>query len=94
MSYQIIFTPSATRDLTRIYDYYESIHSGYGEKFLVQVALRHASLMRNPEAYSIKHSKHYREAIVKNYPYLIYFIVIPDENTVVIHRIVGTSQDR
>ncbi len=78
MTHTIIFTPDANDDLTDILGWYSINFSPETKKFFItDVSKLLKSLEKSPKAYSIR-IKNVRCAVLKKYPYNIYYWV--DDN--------------
>jgi plasmid stabilization system protein ParE len=88
MNYQISFHPSVEREYLEAYTWYDSEKQGLGEKFLRRVNAKLELIADNPEAFSQKTGKGYRDAVVGIFPYIIVFKVYKKEKKVLVIAIV------
>ncbi len=82
MIYKIEITILAEDEYSSAYNYYEDQQFGLGEKFEKETEYVLDKLKVNPFLFQRKY-KHYREAILKKFPYYIVYEII--DNTVIIH---------
>lgn len=68
-------------EIFQTYIYYESIQTGLGEKFLVQVKKYFLQIKDYPKHFQIKRNK-YREAYLRKFPYTIMSDMVDDRATV------------
>jgi hypothetical protein len=80
--YKIEITILAEDEYSSAYNYYEDQQFGLGEKFEKETEYVLDKLKVNPFLFQRKY-KHYREAILKKFPYYIVYEII--DNTVIIH---------
>jgi plasmid stabilization system protein ParE len=78
MAKSVTFTSAAEADSDNGYFWYESKRIGLGRAFLVAVDASIQSICRNPESYPIIY-KTYRRAIVRRFPYAIFYEVTATE---------------
>ncbi|WP_294285940.1 type II toxin-antitoxin system RelE/ParE family toxin [uncultured Chryseobacterium sp.] len=77
MMYKLIVQEEAGLEILETYIYYESMQTGLGEKFLMQVEKYFLQIQNNPKHFQIKGSK-YREAYLRKFPYIIIFDMVDD----------------
>ena len=80
--YKIEISTLAEEEYSSAYTYYEDQQHGLGEKFEKEAEHLIDKLKVNPFLFQRKY-KHYREAILKKFPYYIVYEII--DNTVIIH---------
>ena len=80
--YKIEITILAEEEYSSAYNYYEDQQYGLGEKLEKEIEYVLDKLKVNPFLFQRKY-KHYREAILKRFPYYIVYEII--DNTVIIH---------
>ena len=90
MTWNIIYRRHAKKEFDKAYDWYESQKEGLGDKFAkcVQDELDHLEM--NPKIHAEVY-KSARRAVVKVFPYCIYYVV--KEDRVQIVSIFHASQD-
>jgi plasmid stabilization system protein ParE len=74
MTWDIIFRKAARKEFDEAYDFYESRKEGLGEEFAQCVQVELKSLEINPKVHA-KIYKEARRAVVKRFPYCIYYII-------------------
>jgi plasmid stabilization system protein ParE len=72
MARDLVVRPEAEADLAEAFDWYEGREAGLGFEFLDEVERRFESIRRGAEQFEIVH-KAYRRALVKRFPYAIFF---------------------
>jgi hypothetical protein len=73
--------------ICKAYDYYEECKTGLGERFLNTLEDYLDIVLKNPQHYQIKR-KPYREALIKDFPYLIIFEIEADK--VIVYAVFNT----
>lgn len=76
--YQIILKPKAVAMTEQAYNWYETQRVGLGEIFLSALDVCYKKLQINPNVYRRVH-KHYRQATLKKFPYVITYEIIKNE---------------
>lgn len=74
----VLFRPAARRDIEDIYAWYEQQREGLGEEFLADASAASDYIGRFPEAYAIVHAN-IRRVMLKRFPYLLYYRILPEE---------------
>lgn len=69
----VIISPESEADLTQAYQWYEEQVDGLGSEFLMCVDACIRSIARNPKSHREVH-KNVRRALVRRFPYGIFFI--------------------
>lgn len=90
VAYKIAFTTLAETEIIETYNFYEDKQKELGERFLKAIQTTSNSLKLNPYIYQRKH-KHFREALVKKFPYFLVYEIIG--NTIVIVSVFHTSKN-
>lgn len=80
---QIIVRPEAEAEVQQAFDWYEAQSEGLGLEFLRAIEACLAGLIRNPLAYTIIKAPNVRRALVRRFPYALFYLV-DDEAIVVI----------
>lgn len=78
---ELLISAEAERDLVEAYAWYENCRSGLGEEFLSCVDARLRAIERLPELHE-KVYQDYRRAIVRRFPYVIFYEYSGDTVTV------------
>ena len=66
----------ARQDLARAFRWYEQERAGLGHEFLRAVGVTFAAVDRTPEQFPIALDD-IRKALVRRFPYVVYFVVLP-----------------
>lgn len=90
MGARLIVAPEAALDIAEAYGWYEDRRAGLGEEFLTSVEARLENIRRQPAAYSTVHEA-YRRALIRRFPYSIFFE--DEEQTVTVYAVFHTSRD-
>ena len=86
MSYSVVFSDRAQRELTDSWKWYEERKYGLGEQFSDAVLKTVIQLESNPEK-GLLRSLVFREAIVRNFPFLIIYRIDKADKVVFIHSV-------
>ena len=90
MKYTLVIKEQAVIDMQKAYDYYEENKPGLGERFLDTLEYYFDRVQKYPEHYQVKR-KPYREAFIKDFPYLIVYEII--EENVIVYAVFNTHLD-
>lgn len=90
MAAELIGAPEAELDLTEAYFWYESRRAGLGEEFLSAVDASMERIRRQPAIYARVHEE-YRRALIRRFPYAIFFECA--ETAVTVYAVFHTSRD-
>ena len=90
MLYKIVIQPGAEDDIDDAYNWYEDRQGGLGELFLKELAQFYKKLELNPEIFS-KATKHYRQAILNRFPFVIVYEITKTE--VHVYSVFHTSRN-
>ena len=82
--------PRAQRHMTEAYHWYERQRPGLGSEFLAAVEVCLARITENPGQGPV-HRDRIRRAMTHRFPYLIFYVVDPDES--VILAVLHASRD-
>lgn len=91
MTFNIVITPLAAKEIEENISYYNSKKSELGYEFLLYLKGYIAILKTNPELFPIKRKNIYREISMKKFPYVIIYEVFGTE--VVIYSVFHTSRN-
>lgn len=80
---QIIVRPEAEAEVQQAFDWYQEQSEGLGLEFLRSIEACLAGIIRNPFAYTIAKSPNVRRALLRRFPYTLFYLV-DDEAIVVI----------
>ena len=75
--YQLVAEPRADLDVAAAYQWYESERAGLGLRFLDQLGATYDRIVVNPLRYRELESG-IRRALLRRFPYAVYFAVEPD----------------
>jgi plasmid stabilization system protein ParE len=76
MNQILLLRARAEADVQAIYDWYESKQSQLGEEFLTALGQNLERIREQPELYPILY-KNVRRALLRKFPYLVFFTVTP-----------------
>jgi toxin ParE1/3/4 len=91
MSWLVVFEKQAEKDLQQAIDYYDRQQLGLGEKFWLSAQKHIDSITKNP-FFQIRYGE-IRCLPLKKFPFMIYFLLDEEENTIYILSIFHTSQN-
>ena len=80
---QILVRPEAEVEVQQAFDWYEEQSEGLGLEFLRAIEACLAGVTRNPFAYTVVKVPNVRRAVVRRFPYALFYLVA-DEAIVVI----------
>jgi plasmid stabilization system protein ParE len=80
---QIIVHPEAEVEVQQAFDWYEEQSEGLGLEFLRAIEACLAGVTRNPFAYTVVKVPNVRRAILRRFPYTLFYLV-DDEAIVVV----------
>lgn len=92
MAVELKTTPEAELDLAEAYGWYEERRTGLGEEFLSCVDASIQSILRMPMMYEKVHED-YRRAIVRRFPYAIFFEHDESRDMVTVYCVLHTARD-
>src|SRR5687767_10350658 len=90
MGVELVIAPEAEQDLDEAYTWYEKQRVGLGEEFLTSVDACIEFICRFPESGHVVH-KQYRRALVRRFPYGVYFDYVG--NTLTVYCVMHTARD-
>ena len=80
---QILVRPEAEAEVQQGFDWYEEQSEGLGLEFLRAIEACLSGVMRNPFGYTVVKVPNVRRAVVRRFPYALFYLV-DDEAIVVI----------
>jgi plasmid stabilization system protein ParE len=80
---QIIVRPEAEAEVQQAFDWYEEQSEGLGLEFLRAIDACLSGVKRNPFAYTVVKVPNVRRALVRRFPYALFYLV-DDEAIIVI----------
>lgn len=89
MKYRIEIKESARAGAAEAFLYYEEQQSGLGHRFLDKLELLLHQIAKHPKHYHEKY-KHFRQALVKPFPYLIIFEI--EEAAIVVYKVINAAR--
>lgn len=90
MAAEVVLSAEALEDISQAYDWYEKRQDGLGEEFLSCVDACIQRIRRSPELHA-RVFEGFRRAIVRRFPYSIFYEYIRD--TVIVYCVFHSSQD-
>ena len=87
---RIVFLPAASRDLDEAYQCYEGHRPGLHSEFTRSIDAFMHTIRRNPELYEVVF-KQYRRAMVRRFPYAVFFKLV--DRVVTVYSVFHCSQD-
>ena len=90
MAAEFIIAPEAEHDVSEAYSWYEERRFGLGEEFLSCIDACIQSIRRMPEMHAKVHQE-YRRALVRRFPYAVFYEY--DEGMVTVYCIFHTSRN-
>lgn len=90
MAVRLRLAPEVTQDLAQGYDWYEQRRPGLGEEFLESVETAFDAIRRDPKSCP-EVFQSYRRALVRRFPYCVFYEVLHD--TVTVYCIVHAARD-
>jgi plasmid stabilization system protein ParE len=81
VSSRLVVRPLAELDLPEAFDWYEAQQAGPGPDFIAAIESVFARIAENPKLYPTVHY-HVRRAVVRRFPYLVYFVADDEEVSV------------
>jgi toxin ParE1/3/4 len=82
MTHLIVVRPEAAREVQEAFDWYEGRSEGLGLEFLRAADACLAGVRRNPSAFPKVH-KEVRRALIRKFPYALFYIIEEDRIVVV-----------
>ncbi len=79
---QILVRPEAETEVHQAFDWYEEQSEGLGFEFLRAIEACLSSVKRNPFAYTVIKVPNVRRAIIRRFPYALFYLV--DDEAIVI----------
>lgn len=92
MAAELIMAPEAEEDVSEAYDFYERNRVGLGEDFLSRLDACIQFTRRVPKAHSLFHLD-YRRALVRKFPYAVFYTYDEANDRVTVYCVFHTSRD-
>lgn len=90
MSRRLVIEPEAEADLTAVFAWYEDQRPGLGQEFLLGVEAAFAAMRRRPASFPAVRDE-IRRAIVRRFPYGVFFLV--DDRAVHVLAVLHAKRD-
>jgi toxin ParE1/3/4 len=88
----LVLSPRATAEIATAYRWYEERNQGLGERFLDRLDACVLKIRRNPEFFE-QISDVCRFAILRQFPYAVYFDFRKDEDLIEVYSVFHSSQN-
>lgn len=89
---KVVITPPAVADVERIFAYYEALHIGLGQGFLVSFEISIESIATYPlMANTLLHDLSWIR--MKKFPYKIVYHYDQDQSTAAVNMVIGHRED-
>lgn len=72
---QILVRPEAEAEVGQAFDWYEEQSEGLGLEFLRAIDACLSGVLRNPFAYTVVKVPNVRRAVVRHFPYALFYLV-------------------
>ncbi|MEX0715222.1 MAG: type II toxin-antitoxin system RelE/ParE family toxin [Planctomycetaceae bacterium] len=92
MAAELVVAPEAEADIEAAYAWYEERRHGLGEDFLSSVDACIQQILRMPELHGKVHHD-YRRALVRRFPFAVFYEFDADAEEVTIYCVFHTSRD-
>ena len=79
---QILIRPEAEMEVQQAFDWYQERSEGLGLEFLGAIEACLSGVMRNPFAYTVAKVPNVRRALVRRFPYALFYLV--DDDAIVV----------
>lgn len=89
MNNKLTILPLARDDVAQAFKWYEEQDDGLGVHFLQEMKRAFESIRHFPETYELIHAS-YRRALVRRFPYAVFFEFVSDE--VLVYAVTHTSR--
>ena len=91
MNYTVKILSIAKKDLEVAKKWYNDQKVGLGEEFKTEINEEIERIGKSPEQYQIKY-KDLRQAVIRRFPYVIYYLLEEEKNRVIIFGVLHTSR--
>ena len=92
MRFNLLYSSRFFDDLQHDIDWYNDKQAGLGARFFAAVKRRLIEIKRNPFSVTIRYND-VRCAIVKKFPYMIHFRVLPENKTIEVIAVFSTHRN-
>ena len=90
LSYFIIFSSRAQKEIASAWDWYEERQQGLGDRFIQEVVRKAQLIEQNPERYPTRYNS-YKETILSTFPFLIIYRINKRKKSIRIVSVFHTS---
>lgn len=91
MDFNLIISPRAQKEIENAAEFYFEINSNLGLKFFQQLESSYEVIVNNP--FYQKRYKDFKAFSIKKFPFLLFFIIDDEKNTIRILSCFHTSRD-
>jgi plasmid stabilization system protein ParE len=88
--YSVVILPSAKEDIQNAAKWYNKRSTGLGRRFSSEVRLVTKQIQENPNTFNIRY-KDIRTAVLKNFPFMIHYLIDEKNENIVILAVFHTS---
>ncbi|MDO9254635.1 MAG: type II toxin-antitoxin system RelE/ParE family toxin [Bacteroidales bacterium] len=92
MAFILLFAAEVQEDLQQGIDWYNEQQKGLGSRFFTSVKEQITRISKSPASIAIRYDE-VRCVKIRDFPYLIHFMIFPDTNTVKIIAVFSTHRD-
>src|SRR5271156_2767435 len=92
MSYHIELHPLAIDEMELTYQWYETLATGLGERFLAAAQKKFEIISATPDVYA-KKKGNYREAIPDKFPYAVIYEILEKQKIIFISYVFHTKRN-
>lgn len=86
-TYEVTFHKDIATDYNDAYDWYETQQEGLGIEFLKAFRDKVATIASNPDIYSTKLKRNYREANLERFPYTIVYQIYSRKKIILVNAL-------
>ncbi len=83
MKYQLSLRRDAEREALAAHDYYEAQEPGLGRRFHDEMGILLGRIQENPYLYPISEKSPYRKAVLRKFPFCVYYCVLPQKIVII-----------
>lgn len=92
MAYQLLVNRKAEKDIEETIDWYEAQSIGLGIEFLLEFISITPTIAKQPSFFTLKNPP-YRRALMKKFPYAIWFAINDNKNEVIVLAVWNVKRD-
>ena len=90
--YRVVILPSAVEDIKKGAQWYNIKQPKLGNKYISYVRAKISSIRTHPQVFPIRYGE-VQTAVVDVFPYMIHFIFLSTNNSIVILAVLHTSRN-